>query len=276
MRISAVVHTLNEENNIEACLKCLRWTDEIIVVDMRSDDGTLEICKKYTDRIYSFDRTGGFVEPARGFGMGKAEGDWILIIDADERVPSALAARLREISERPDCDVVEIPFKNYVFGRWMRHTGMHPDYHPRFFRKGKVEPSELVHGKFKTAGKVLRLDAEDESNHIVHFGYRDCFQYVEKLNRYSTAELERFEASGREFSKTKMIKAGFYEFRRRYISKKGYKDGVEGLIVSVCRGFYHFLVYAKYWERLDAGNRRADEAYRAIEREIIDRHEEKQ
>ena len=74
----------------------------------------------------------------------------------------------------------------------------------------------------------------------------------------------------------KMIKAGFYEFRRRYISKKGYKDGVEGLIVSVCRGFYHFLIYAKHWERLNAGSRKVDEAYRAIEREIIDGHEEKQ
>ena len=275
MRISAVVHTLNEENNIEACLKCLGWVDEIIVVDMHSDDRTVEICGKYTDKIHSFERTGGIVEPARAFGIGKAGGDWILIIDADERVPRALADRLREISEDPGCDVVEIPFRNYVFGKWMRHAGMYPDYHPRFFRKGKVEPSELVHGKFRTDGNVLRLDAADESNHIVHFGYSDCFQYVEKLNRYSTAELERFRASGRKFSKMNMIKAGFYEFRRRYISKKGYRDGVEGLIVSVCRGFYHFLVYAKYWEHLNAGSRKVDEAYGAIEREIIDGHEKK-
>lgn len=275
MRISAVVHTLNEENNIEACLKCLCWVDEIIVVDMRSDDGTVEICKKYTDKIYSFERTGGFVEPARAFAIEKAGGDWILIIDADERVPSALATRLREISERPDLDVVEIPRMNYVCGKWMKHTGMYPDYSTRFFRKGKVEPSKLVHGKFKTDGTLLRLDPAEESHNIVHFSYRDCFQYVEKLNRYTTAELEKFNGSGRKFSKMNMIKAGFYEFRRRYVSKKGYKDGVEGLIVSVCRGFYHFLVYAKYWEHLNAGSRKVDEAYRQIEREIIGGYEEK-
>ena len=269
MKISAIIHTLNEEKNIRGCLECLKWADEIIVIDMYSDDRTTEICREFNTVVYNFERTGGYVEPAREFALGKASGDWILIVDADERVPVSLSRKLREISGSGNYDVVEIPFKNHALGKWMEHTGMYPDFHPRFFRKGFVETSGAVHGKFKVSGRVQRLDHKDQDNCIVHFGYTDCFQYVDKLNKYTSAEVKKLAASGKKFSKRRMFMAGLYEFRRRYFSKKGYKDGVEGLIISVCRGFYHFLMYAKYYEHISSQSGTTSDKYSRIEEDII-------
>ncbi|HXK49602.1 MAG TPA: glycosyltransferase family 2 protein [Clostridiales bacterium] len=269
MKISAVIHTLNEEKNIRGCLECLKWADEIVVIDMYSDDRTTDICREYNASVYNFERTGGYVEPARKFAIEKADGDWILIVDADERVPVSLSEKLKEIAGSDNYDVVEVQFKNHALGKWMEHTGMYPDFHPRFFKKGFVETSESVHGKFRTSGRVLTLDSKDQSNCIIHFGYTDCFQYVEKLNKYTTAEVKKLAASGKKFSKRKMFMAGIYEFRRRYFSKKGYKDGVEGLIISVCRAFYHFLMYAKYYEHISSQNQTAADKYRKIEEDII-------
>lgn len=271
-KITAVIHTLNEENNIEACLQCLNWVDEIIVIDMYSDDKTVEICRKYTQNVFSFNRTGGFVEPAREYALSKTSGDWIVIVDADERIPLSLSVKLKKIAESDEYDYVEIPFKNFLFGKWMNYTGMYPDYHPRFFKKGKVTTSEKVHGKFKTSGKCLKLDQKDESNCVIHFGYTTIHQYIEKLNRYTNAEVDKFIQSDKKFTKMKMIMAGFYEFRRRYISKKGYKDGIHGLIVSLFRAFYHFLIYAKYWEHLNSKVEPTVKKYKSIEQSIINEY----
>lgn len=272
MKISAIVHTLNEEKNIEACLKCLVWVDEIIIIDMYSDDKTVEICKRYTTNIFSFERSGGIVEPAREFALTKATGDWILIVDADERIPVTLANKLKEIAASGNYDHVEIPFKNYLFGKWMNYSGMFPDYHPRFFKKGMVTSSNKVHGKFKTSGNCLKLDQSNEGLCVTHFGYKTINQYVEKLNRYTDAEVEKFIIQNKKFTKMKMVMAGFYEFRRRYFSKKGYKDGVHGIIVSLLRGFYHILIYAKYWEYMESKNGTAEDKYKKIEDTLINEH----
>ena len=98
IKISAVVNTRNEEKNLDACLKSLNFVDEIVVVDMESEDKTKQIAKKYTNKVFNYDNV-GYVEPARNFAINKAKGDWILIVDADERVPRSLAVKLMEIAE---------------------------------------------------------------------------------------------------------------------------------------------------------------------------------
>jgi len=102
-KISAVVNTYNEEKNIDACLKSLNFVDEIVVVDMESQDKTKKIAKKYTDKVFNYEKI-DYVEPARNFAISKATGDWILIVDADERVPRPLAVKLMEIAEKDQAD----------------------------------------------------------------------------------------------------------------------------------------------------------------------------
>src|SRR5689334_15403747 len=108
MKISAVINTLNEEKNIANCLKSHNWVDEIIVVDMDSDDKTKELCYKYTKNVFNHKRT-GYVEPARNFAIKQATGDWIFIIDADERCPKQLAAKLYEVSSEDRYNFVRVP-----------------------------------------------------------------------------------------------------------------------------------------------------------------------
>lgn len=122
MGISVLIHTFNEERNIRNCLETVKWADEIIIVDMYSDDKTVEIAKEYTDKIYFFERV-GYVEPARQFALEKSTHEWILVVDADELVPLKLKNKLFEIMEKDLADVVFIPRNNYFFGRLMQGTG---------------------------------------------------------------------------------------------------------------------------------------------------------
>jgi len=269
-KISVLVHTLNEEENIRGCLESLKWTDEIVVIDMNSDDKTVDICKGYTDNIYIFERI-GFVEPARKYGLEKTNGDWILIVDADERIPYSLSQSLLKIVIENKVDVVEIATKNHIFGKWIKYTGMFPDYHPRFFRKGCVIPSDAVHTKFTTKGKKIFLDAKENS--IIHFGHIDSTQFIDKLNRYTTFEINKLIKQNKKLTVARMLKSGFYEFRRRYFSKKGYKDGIHGLIISLFRGFYNFLIYVKYWEYLNSKEKSVVQKYKEIEQNLLEEYE---
>ncbi len=266
MNITALVHTFNEERNIKACLQTLKWADEIVVIDMNSDDKTVEICEDYTENIYSFNRV-GFVEPARKYGIEKCNGEWILIVDADERIPLSLSNTLRKIVEEDKYDVIEIPNKNHIFGKWIKHTGWYPDYHPRFFKKGFVTPSDKVHGNFKTKGRKYYL--KGLQNSMYHFGYTGSKDFIDKLNRYTDFEVEKMIKKDKKFTIPKMMKSGFYEFRRRYFKYKGYKDGIYGLLISLMRGFYHFLIYVKYWEYLNTREADYEDKYIEIENKII-------
>jgi len=271
-RISALVHTLNEENSIRACLETLKWVDEIVVVDMYSDDKTVEICHEYTDKIYFHERT-GFVEPARKFGLEKTTGDWILVVDADERIPYPLSRILSQTAAENELDVVEIATKNFIFGKWIRNTGFFPDYHPRFFRRGSITTSNDVHTRFETTGRKTYLDPD--MYHIVHFGYTDTTEFIEKMNRYTSFEVRKFIRQDKAFSVSRMLKSGFYEFRRRYVSKRGYRDGVHGLVISMFRAFYNSLIYIKYWEHLNSHQISVEQKYKKVERELLAEYQDK-
>ncbi|MCD6364169.1 MAG: glycosyltransferase family 2 protein [Synergistetes bacterium] len=114
--ISAIVHTFNEEHNIRNCLESVKWADEIVIIDMYSEDKTVEIAREYTDKIYFFERK-GYADPARQFGIDQASCKWILIVDADEMIPKRLSQRLKEIAEKDEADVVYIPRRNFLFGK---------------------------------------------------------------------------------------------------------------------------------------------------------------
>src|SRR5215472_8127803 len=131
MRISATVITFNEERNIEAALQSLAWADEIVVIDSESTDSTVEIARRFTDRIYV--RSWPGYSAQKTFAAGQASHDWILNLDADERVSDSLAAEILKLKSGrdPECAAFEMPRRAFYLGRWIKHCGWYPDYKVR-------------------------------------------------------------------------------------------------------------------------------------------------
>jgi len=189
MKISVLINTFNESKNIENCLKAVQWADEIIIVDMYSDDDTVEIASKYTDKIFYFKRM-GYADPARQFALNQASNDWILVVDADEIVPLKLKNTINEIAEKNLSDVVYIPRSNYFAGKKINSMGLGAlqDKQPRFFKKGYLNFRDEIHDffKLKDNARINRID--DPAASFTHLSYLDFEQYVERMNRYTTIE----------------------------------------------------------------------------------------
>lgn len=270
-RISAVINTRNEVQNIRYCLESVMWCDEIIVVDMESEDRTVEIVQEYTDKVFSHKKVLAF-DIARKFAVDQASGDWILLIDADELLPKTLSARLRVIADNDEADAVLIPFKNYLLGEWNKYTGWWPDHHCRFFKKTVMEFSEHVHAyqHLKDSAKKLSLPAKEEYA-INHFAYRDIQQFIEKLNRYTTIEACHLFSVKKTFSYRKFFTVGLGEFYSRYFRLKGYKDGPHGLFVSVMMGMYRMITYIKLWELYAYDNESVADMYVKLKSDLINK-----
>jgi glycosyltransferase involved in cell wall biosynthesis len=246
INISAVINTRNEENNIEDCLKSLEFADEIIVVDMESTDSTKEIAHRYTDKIFDHKMV-GYVEPARNFAISKATGNWVLIVDADERIPKTLAKKLIEITEGQDVDFVRIPRKNLIFGQWTQHSRWWPDYNVRFFRKGSVEWQNEIHSIPVTTGVGINLDADDTFA-IEHLHYNTIDEYFDRALRYSSQQAKELINSGYKFDAKDLIAKPISEFISRFFAGEGYKDGLHGLVLAFLQFFSVMLVYLKVWQ----------------------------
>lgn len=247
--ISAAILTRNEEENIRYCLETVKWCDEIVLVDMESTDSTATIAREFTDKIFAHPKVIAF-DIAKRYAVDKTAGDWILIIDADEMVQRPLAERLRQIAEKNETDIVEIPFKHYILGDWIRYTGWGYTPLPRFFRKGQIEFTKTIHDYMqkKLGARVLRLDPEDQ-NCIIHFNYRDSEHFIEKLNRYTNAEADILFERSVKFSLCRLLNNSIREFLRRFFTEKGYKDGIRGFALAWMMCFYRAVVHIKLWER---------------------------
>ena len=246
IKISAVVNTRNEAENIFDCLSALKFCDEIVVVDMESEDNTKEIAKEFTDRIYDHKKV-GFVEPARNFAIQKALGDWILIVDADERIPKTLAAKLIEIADKNEIDFVRIPRRNLVFGEWLQHSRWWPDYNIRFFKKGAVQWQDEIHSVPVTYGNGLNLE-DDAKFALEHHHYRTIDEYFLRALRYSNQQSKELIKSGYVFDPADLIKKPLGEFLSRFFAGEGYKDGLHGLVMALLQFFSMLLIYLKVWE----------------------------
>lgn len=244
--VSVVIFTKNEEQNIGDCIASVRSiASEVIVIDMQSKDKTVKIAKSLGATIYPV-KDYNWVEPVRNFGLDKARYDWVLVLDADERVSSTLAKKLTEIVSENKFDVVKIPFKVIFFNKWIRHTHWWPDYHVRFFRKGFVKWAVKIHPDIKISGKILKLPAEEKYS-ITHENARDIKIWLKKIDHHTDYEDHFFK-----LKKVKLqdILGRFKrEFYWRYFESKGYLDGMHGFILSKFMEFYRFLEFAKYWEK---------------------------
>jgi glycosyltransferase involved in cell wall biosynthesis len=246
-KISVVINTLNEEKNLPRALASVKqFADEIVVVDMKSDDKTVEIAKKAGAKVYEYKRV-GYVEPARNFAIGKATGKWILIIDADEQLPGSLVKKLKEIVKNPSANYYRLPRKNLIFGKWVKHSRWWPDYNIRFFQKEFVSWSEIIHSVPMTQGKGLDLPAKEELA-LMHNNYESIEQYIERMNRYTTLHAKGLISEGYKFSWKDIIAKPTSEFLSRYFAGEGYKDGLHGLTLALLQAFSELTLYLKIWQ----------------------------
>jgi glycosyltransferase involved in cell wall biosynthesis len=247
-KVSVVINTLNEQENIKGCLESVKWADELVVVDMESEDQTAEIAKRLGAKVYNHPKL-GFVEPARNYAISKASNEWILILDADEEIPASLAQRLHEMVKKEIVsEYVEIPRKNIIFGKWMQASMWWPDYNIRFFKKGSVKWSNKIHSKPQTSGQGLKLDDKDDEFAIIHHHYSSLSQYLERLIRYTRIQAEELEKDGIKFKWTDLLEKPLSEFLSRFFANRGFLDGLHGLSLSLLQAFSQLVVYLRLWE----------------------------
>lgn len=248
-RLSVVVVTKNEEAMLRGCLESVAWADERIVVDCFSTDATLAIAREFTEKV--FEREWPGYASQKNFGIDQATGDWILILDADERVSKDLALEIQAVISDPGgTQVFRIPFKNHIGVFWLGHGGLYPDYHPRLFRKGSARYGQReIHESLEFTGTPRRMKYP-----ILHFTYADIETYLRKVNQYTSLEAAHLRSSGFRVRWWHFLKP-FPRFFKFYLRKKGYKDGFLGLTSAVLLALYPFLVYAKSLEIPDQKTR---------------------
>lgn len=246
-KISVVINTLNEERNISFAIKSVcGFADEIVVVDMYSEDKTCEIAKELGAKVFSYRRT-NYVEPARNYAINKASSDWIFLLDADERATPQLLAKLKKTVEENQYDFVAVPRKNMIFGKWIKHSLWWPDYNIRFFKKGAVVWKDEIHSQPETKGKGTNL-LPKEKYAIVHKNYSSISSYLMRMDRYTNIQSQEKINQGYVFDWKDIIKKPTSEFFSRYFLGKGYKDGLHGLALAFLQSFSELVLYLKLWQ----------------------------
>jgi len=252
-RISATVIAFNEEANIAEALESLRWTDEIVVVDSGSTDATLEICRRYGIAPYRRAWT-GYVDQ-KNYAVEKATNDWILSLDADERVSPALKQEITGLlSAAPRHPGYRIPRVACFMGRWIRHGDWYPDYQLRLFdrRRGRWHGGR-VHESVRLEEEPGFLNGE-----IHHFTYRDLSAYLRRLENYSTLAAADYRERGKVSTPLRMLLNPIATFVKTYLIKRGFLDGTPGFVVAVMGAVSVFFKYAKLYEL--QGSRRGGKA----------------
>lgn len=245
--ISASIVCFNEAEKLEKCLMNLAdFADEIVIVDLGSSDESRETARSYGAVVFRH-KFMPYVESVRNFAISKATGDWILVLDPDEVITSNLKEKLTQIVKEGKFDAVKIPRKNIFFGRFIKHTNWWPDYHVRFFKKGKVEWTGEIHIYPKVSGNTLKLEA-DESVAIIHHGYESVKQFIDRQNRYSEIEAEQRFKQGERFSWINFFWRPKREFLVRYMKHAGFMDGFYGFALTFLMMLYQLEVMIKLWE----------------------------
>ncbi len=244
-KISIVIITHNEAKNIVECLESVKWADEIVVLDSFSDDETVEICRRYTDKVFQSKFSNFSLQ--KNMVLDRANNEWVLSLDADERVSPQLREKIVSIVRENSLENAGyfIPRRNYFFGRWVRHCGLYPDYVLRLFRKSKGRfKDEFVHESVALDGRAGYMDEPLE-----HFTYRDIDGFIERIKHYTTLSVKQMQRDKRKSRWFNLIVNPFAAFTKMYFIKKGFLDGSLGFVVCVLYSYYAFMKYAKLWEK---------------------------
>jgi glycosyltransferase involved in cell wall biosynthesis len=244
-KLSVTVITHDEEAQIGDCLESVRWADEIVIVDTGSADRTLEICTKYTPCVHS--RTWAGYAPAKNAAIALATGDWILSLDADERVSDGLRQEIAALQQQPVATLADgyaVPRCNYLWGRWLRYGGLYPDRQLRLFKRGKGSfKAQRVHESVAIDGRIERLQCP-----IEHHSYRGISDVIQRLDRYTDLAALDLRDQGQSFRRSALVMRPVGRFLRNYVLKQGFRDGIPGLIMAASYAYGVFVREAKLWE----------------------------
>ncbi len=246
MKLSAVISTYNSGSVLEDCLKSLSFVDEILVVDHKSSDETVKLARKYTKHIFSQDNNPQEIDLQKNFGFEKAKSDWLLSIDADERVSEELAREIQDaISSDSGFTAFRMPRKNIIFNKWIQHSIWWPDYQLRLFKRGKGRYTKAkVHQDIAIDGTIGELKEP-----LDHHNYQSISQYLAKMDQYTENEANSYVSQNIHFLWVDIIRMPASDFLKTFFLQEGYKDGLHGLVLSIMQGFYMFLVVTKVWEK---------------------------
>lgn len=280
MKISIIINTFNEEKNIKNCLESVKWADEIVIVDMYSEDNTVDIARKYTDKIFFFKRM-GYADPARQFALEKASNEWILVVDADELVPLKLVNKLHEIIEKDCGDVIYIPRNNYFAGKQIHNMGWGAldDLQPRFFKRKYLNFGEKIHDFYNINEDARIYKITDPHEGFIHFSYLDFEDYIDRLNKYTSIESKNiFENKEKQNQQKNIISLLFRllnVFFSNYIRQKAYKDGFRGLSLSLLAVIYNLTVYLKLtlmeeYNTIDTREKVRDEYLKIVDKLLLE------
>jgi glycosyltransferase involved in cell wall biosynthesis len=242
--LTVVTLTFNEERNIASCLEGVRWADQVLVVDSGSTDRTVDIAQGLASEVLQIEWKG--YGQARNVALQKATCDWILWLDADERVTPELADEIRAVLREDDRSVAgyDLARRAYFLGKWIRHCGWYPGRIVRLFRRGTARFSEtLVHEQLVLQGATRPLQHD-----LLHFTDSDLDQYFWKFNRYTTFAAQDLHAAGRRAGPADLLLRPPFMFLKMYLFKLGFLDGVHGFILCVVSSAYVFVKYAKLWD----------------------------
>lgn len=254
-RISACITAGNEEKNIRRCLESVKWADEIVVVDSFSRDRTPEICREYTGLVYQHSWQGYIGQ--KNLIKDLASGPWILFIDADEEISRELRNEiLEEFESGRSAQVAGYEFPRIVrhLGRWITHGDWYPDVKLRLFRKdlGQCSGKE-PHDRTTVDGPIKRLKGR-----LHHYSYDSIEDQFDTINRFSSITARVWIEEGRTFHMHDILFRPVWRFFRCYFVKRGFMDGLPGLIIASATAFGVLAKYAKLWELRRAGDRRRD------------------
>jgi glycosyltransferase involved in cell wall biosynthesis len=248
VKLTVTVITRDEAANIAAALQSVAWADEIVVVDSQSTDDTVAIARPLATRVVSRDWPGYSAQ--KNYAAEIASNDWILSIDADERVTPDLAEEIKRLlSGAPAHSGYRIPRVTWYLGRWIRSTDWYPDYQLRLYdRRAARWNGRRVHESVEPDSPPGQLRHE-----LQHYAYRDIAHHLATIDRYTTLAAEQWLSEGRRTSAFQMFFHPRFAFVRNYLLRGGIRDGAVGLLVSRLNAYYVFLKFAKLWELQNSG-----------------------
>lgn len=238
-RLSIILITQDESANIRACLESVRWADEIVVVDGGSRDDTVAVCRTYTDKIYIHEEWPGF-GAQKNRALSYATGEWVLSLDADERVSPALRGEIEQAVAHNRFNAYKIPRLSTYCGRTIRHSGWWPDHVLRLFKRdyGRFTESR-IHERVLVTGACGLLREP-----LIHHSFRSLEEVLDKVNRYSTDSARMLHEQGKRGGLGTAIGHGLWTFLKTYVLNAGVLDGREGLMLAISNAegaYYRYL-----------------------------------
>ncbi len=246
INISAAIITLNEENTIADCIKSINWVDEVIVIDSLSTDRTKEIAESLGAKVID-QKFLGHVEQKQ-MAVDQCQYDWVLCLDADERISKKLKEEIFQLFETTSPDTLlngyTVPRRSFHLGRWIMHGGWYPDRNIRLFnRKFGHWAGTNPHDKVDVQGKVGHFEGA-----LDHYVFRDLYDNIQTNNSFSSISAKILFEEGNKPSFLKLMFKPMGKFIETYLIKRGFLDGMPGFIISVGAAYSMFLKYAKLWE----------------------------